>query len=288
MTQTIPKFELFFALPPELRERILQELCVCPDAVFRINVLTRPYTPGKSPFEASDQDAPDWAFRWPPRELPLPLDLFLTNSQLYQEAAAIFYMQNTFVGLCMARRSNDADPGLASRETGLIASEVARPARMHIRRLRLIVVKCGGFFENDICPKVAEMILSGSLRDLTINLMSPLPRPKAVLTSPFRALFRLLADPDLETASLKTDSRSSDHGARVGARWSWEREENTDFKARTDALDQEGTQMHFVGRFILRSRKFVEVDLNELLDAYKDEDDALRIRRVDYAARRMW
>jgi hypothetical protein len=285
MGSQLPIFEYFFDLPPELRERILQELCICPHQVFLVNSPKAHY-PGRSTGGNSIRNAaPLIQDIKPVRNCSLPLNLFLVNSQLYQEASAIFYSQNRFHGLCWARRT-DADPSLVGRKSGLITSEAARSARMRIRRLMLTISRCGGFFEKEICRNVSDMILHGSLRDLTINLMAELPRPGEALNRPFRALYRLLADPDLEKATLNVHYDSAVVGASTINGWSWELKETNRLMA---GCEEEQPGLLQVGdSFDTVQFKMLEVNLEELLGSYKDEDEALRIRRVGDEGMQLW
>jgi hypothetical protein len=290
MAAALAKFELFFSLPPEIRERILQELCIRSDGVFRINGPIRSCSRPLDNSGLSDKDTlnSEESELQAAEDKSLPLGLFLANSQLYQEASAIFYTQNRFSGLCMVRRP-DADECFAGRDRGLVTGEASRPARMRIRKLTLTVLKCGGFFMDGILPNVADMVLHGALRELRVDLMAHLPRPHAVLSPPFRALFRLLADPDLEAVLLRSKTNSSSSSSTRDEMWDWERSAlDADQSSLDSGLDWDLAEISYVGRLRLSNCQMVTVDLDEVLDAYKDEDDRLRIRRVDDQRFRLW
>lgn len=211
--QPAPVFKYFFDLPPELREKILWLVCVYPGG-----------------FHVGTMDA--------------PVDLFLANQQMYQEASAVFYAQNVFCAQLPPRRLRR---GREDATDSLLCSAPARPARMRIRTLELSISRCGDHLANHVVPRLREMVLAGALRELKVlqtGLGGWFDPSKGVgparPSRPFAALLRLLADPDLRRVALRF--------------WSGGRKQN-------------GTYA-------------VDVDLTEMLSRLGDGDEELRILKI--------
>ncbi|KAI0126578.1 hypothetical protein BJ170DRAFT_629221 [Xylariales sp. AK1849] len=183
----------FFDLPAELREAILANLVLLPSSISALRPVSR------------DDEA---------RPPAILADLLLVCSQMYQEVSAIFYTQNRFHIDLGPRTVLDQ-----LTEEGQLLSAQGQDARRRIRNLTLRMRRIGGDFERHIVPALSDMILCGSLRNLEINILSqsrgrqkmsctsvlpmqggpnPLEATGLFHTSPFQALLRLLADPDLE------------------------------------------------------------------------------------------
>jgi hypothetical protein len=184
----------FFDLPGELRAAVLQHLVLAASNL---------------PTVRSGNDA-----------APIvSTDLFLVCSQMYQEASGIFYTQNRFVIDLGTRRLCEQ-----ITEEGQLLSPQGQDARRRIRTLILSMKRIGGNFEAVIAPALSDMILCGSLRNLEIRFLPQNYGPKQgvvnrvqnggewashpaeagdlATTAPFRALLRLLGDPDLERVEL--------------------------------------------------------------------------------------
>lgn len=184
----------FFDLPGELRATILEHLVLSASDI---------------PAVRSGNDVAPIA----------PTDLFLACSQMYQEASGIFYTQNRFVIDLGTRRLCEQ-----IAEEGQLLSPQGQDARRRIRTLTLSMKRIGGNFEVVIAPALSDMILSGSLRNLEIRFLPqnyglkqgvvnrvqnggewgshPAEAGNLATTAPFRALLRLLGDPDLERVEL--------------------------------------------------------------------------------------
>jgi hypothetical protein len=180
----------FFDLPAELREVVFKHLLLSPDGI----------------------DVQEFDGLW-------LLDIFLVNMQMYQEASAVFYGQNQFTLDLRYSRLDDV-----YTKPGSFMGPRAVDARRRIRRLRLLHRRVGGDFEKEIDPILTDMVLSGSLRGLDLRLdlaafskRGPSSRfattflraqacniNRLMTTSPYQALFRLLADPDLQAVELWT------------------------------------------------------------------------------------
>ncbi|XXH05672.1 hypothetical protein Hte_012107 [Hypoxylon texense] len=170
----------FFDLPPELRCAILTHLLVS-DSTVMLHSAT--------------------LFGPPLSELAGILDVFLVSAQMYQEASAVFYAENGFILNAQSHRL----PGHLTGPGGFL-SEEGQHARRRVRRLTVFLTRVGGEFERVLGPALSDMVLNGSLRDLSLYLGPPSWRARAnrsadpdmVQRPPFQALLRLLSDPYLE------------------------------------------------------------------------------------------
>lgn len=190
----------WFDLPGELRIAVLEYLVVSPGMDDDVN--TNLYAKAE-------------AVLMVPVDMAPVIDLLLVCSQMYQEASAIFYDQNRF-------HLNLGSRKLLHQITqeGLFSPH-GQARRRRIRNLSLIFRRMGGFFDKTIEPVVSDMVLCGNLRNLEIRFMPQnfgkmrmssdqnvswrASQPDAVdlvYTSPFQALLKLLADPDLDKAEL--------------------------------------------------------------------------------------
>ncbi|KAI0200877.1 hypothetical protein F4808DRAFT_450597 [Astrocystis sublimbata] len=173
----------FFDLPAELRTSILSYLMISNDGVFLHNCTL---------------------FGRTPLGRVTVLHTFLVSIQMYQEASAIFYGQNRFTLNCQSHRL----PAHLTNPGGFLSLQ-GEDARRRVHSLSLYLTRVGGEFENILAPAIADMILSGSLRNLKICLGQPNLHPgtsgpdiNMMARLPFQALLSLLADPDLQHVGL--------------------------------------------------------------------------------------
>ncbi|KAI0158197.1 hypothetical protein GGR57DRAFT_38827 [Xylariaceae sp. FL1272] len=172
----------FFDLPAELRTNILSHLLVSKKGVVLHNRTL---------------------FGSPVDKYLYILCIFLVNVQMYQEASAIFYNQNQFV---LNAQSHRLPTHLKS--PGGFLSQGGQDGRRRVHTLALLLTRVGGEFEDILAPAISDMILRGSLRRLKICLGPPTSHPtkgpgcNILSRSPFKALLRLLADPDLHHVEL--------------------------------------------------------------------------------------
>ncbi|KAL7620401.1 hypothetical protein AAE478_009396 [Parahypoxylon ruwenzoriense] len=176
----------FFDLPAELRRAILTQLLV-------LDCIVLP----KQTFSP-----------------PGPLNVFLVNMQMYQEASAIFYSQNDFTLNVRAHRL----PMHLTTQGGFLSQE-GRDARRRVRNLTLRLTRVGRDFKDVVGPALSDMVLCGSLRVLNVRLgsssrmppefasqmvpLDPVHDPDFMRWPPFQALLKLLADPYLEVAKFE-------------------------------------------------------------------------------------
>ncbi|KAG7140851.1 hypothetical protein HYQ45_002568 [Verticillium longisporum] len=240
-----PEFDRFFDLPPEIREDIISYLTTAPDLI-PLNPLT-PFT-------------------------PFPHDLFLSHPLLHATASLLYYTSNTFILDLTAHARAATERALADPYHNILLTP---SARRRIRHLTFRPARLGTAFTTLVLPALTDMILAGRLRHLTVlmpvrrprgpvapNRPAPPPTPTeraedaAFASSPaFRALLRLLADPDLETARLTV---------LAAHRPLW------------CAFHDEGAACCFAGR----GRGVADVDWRALAAECAGEDPELHIARV--------
>ncbi|OTB04445.1 hypothetical protein M426DRAFT_11592 [Hypoxylon sp. CI-4A] len=237
----------FLDLPPELRSAILTQVLVSESSILLY----------------------DTTFLHPPLDAPSSfLNVFLVNTQLYQEASPIFYSQNLFTLNAHSHRL----PAHLTRRGGFL-SEEGRDARRRVRSLSLFISRVGGEFERVLGPAMSDMVLSGNLRDLRLRLGPPstvgagrVPDPDVVHRPPFQALLRLLADPYLETAELFV--------WKVHSAVFCPFHQNGGPETRPD----NGESVSEQGLAILRSSSgWVELDWKAIVDAYGEGQQIVRI-----------
>lgn len=191
-------FDKFFDLPLEIRDQIISYLCIVPDPI---------------------QIGPTVD-----TEIPFPHELLLSHPLLYTAGSALFYEQNRFI-LNLRSRPRAAIERAICDDTPWLLNNAG--ARRRIKFLELSPGRLGNIFQTHISPAVADMILNGTLRHLKLVLY-PTSTDKVIFnddhvgaqlkraaltrrddafaqSKPFKALLRLLADPDLETAELYVD-----------------------------------------------------------------------------------
>ncbi|KAK3694863.1 hypothetical protein B0T22DRAFT_84837 [Podospora appendiculata] len=199
------RFHYFFDLPAELRELILQHICLFPDGIL---------VGGNSHNDAAGP----------------PLDLFLASSRLMREASDIYYGQNTFHFDCRRSRLSQLSAALVDPDTGLLDSLAARPARRRIRAVVVYVRRLGALLGNVVIPALRNMVLDGGLRALDVRVEQKLFchsvglvfsrtaerfSPGSLVRGggnvaaappigmPFRMLLGLLADPYLDSTHVR-------------------------------------------------------------------------------------
>ncbi|KAF9875787.1 hypothetical protein CkaCkLH20_06719 [Colletotrichum karsti] len=194
-------FDKFFDLPLEIRDQIISYLCLIPNPI---------------------QVGPT-----ADSEIPFPHSLLLSHPLLYGPGSAVFYEQNRFVLNLNNKPRAAVERAVCNPATPWLLNNPR--ARRRVRHLELSPGRLGTVFQTHISPAVADMILNGSLRHLKLVLYGTstdnvtlnhypggagVQQRRAAMTrrddaftrsEPFRALLRLLADPDLETAELYVD-----------------------------------------------------------------------------------
>lgn len=192
-------FGKFFDLPLEIRDQIISYLCLLPNPIQI------------GPTEAA--------------EIPFPHHLLLSHPLLYSAGSTLFYEQNRFVlNLQTGPRAAVERAICDTSVPWLLGNE---RARRRLRYLELSPGRLGNVFLAHVSPAIADMILNGALRHLKLVLY-PTSADKVVFnqnaadaqsrraaitrrddafarSQPFKALLRLLADPDLDTAELYVD-----------------------------------------------------------------------------------
>lgn len=196
----------FFDLPSELRTTILEQLVVLPKGHdFTNSHVPLPVHTGEDTGEV------------------VLMDIFLVCLQMYQEASAIFYTQNTFRIHLGNRKACDH-----LVEDGRLLSAHCQDARRRIRNLTVYLKRVGGGVTSLLEPVLTDMILHGSLRNLELRV---LPQGRqyqrqgrmvmgyehykdvgragvqvssilTVYSSPWQVLLRVMGDPDLEKVEL--------------------------------------------------------------------------------------
>ncbi|KAH6650911.1 hypothetical protein F5144DRAFT_66918 [Chaetomium tenue] len=242
-TQT---FKCFFDLPVELREQILSYICIFPTdilvgsgpggrCVARIPAAADVTQHGDQDQrhdyddEAKKEDPVDYDYADP------PTNLFLASPLLYREAGDLYYTRNTFLfpfilpSSCSPgrRRTRHRSPHRPRHQQfgvdallRLLTHPDTTNARRRIRAAVVVVRDVGTQLQNVIVPALTDMVLSGALRRLCVDVMESAPPSGPLLsfkdgpggelvysfgdgvgdggTNPaLRALLALLADPGL-------------------------------------------------------------------------------------------
>lgn len=274
-------FSYFFDLPPEIREQILQYLCIYPKGI-------------EVGHAASDRDADKpqplsaWAEWYEPRAptiIQYVLDLFLVNLQFYRETSAIYFGQNVFHLHAVGRRNKGSQ--LLDPTAGLLAAEAFRPSRRRIRHAVLHLRRLSGQFQTDVAPALFDMILNGNLRILEFHFAPPFssswnlhastvgvtdPSPAYLAQSrPFKELMRLLTDPDLERAGVAVSA------ARHWRLWCSLHAKPCNSRGHEQpCLSTWGA----VGRRGASEDEMLDVDVGQLIAQYGEIGDQLRIFKV--------
>ncbi|RYP69819.1 hypothetical protein DL769_005171 [Monosporascus sp. CRB-8-3] len=230
----------FFDLPPELRETILSHLLVSPTGIHINGNYNKNHPHNhnhyhyrhhrrnwnhhhhhqQGPLDSDsepDGDSHDDDLTTPPRPPPRwPLPYFLAGTQMYREASGVFYARNEFVLDVPARHLSESP---LFHRAGFLGPSAGR---RRVRRLTLVLRRPGGEFADLLAPVLSDMVLCGSLRHLSVHVRvarqghtgstAPTPRTSAdnrelMRSPPYRALFALLSDPDLETVELWASRR---------------------------------------------------------------------------------
>ena len=158
----------FLDLPPEIREKIYILVC------------------HTSRYIALDSPTAHTSF---------PLNLLLTNSQLYHEVRPFYFSSNAF-SIIVRRRNDDWDYFL---------SPSFLDNRRQIQSLQITLLRWGtkNFFTEALIPVLEDCILNGRLRILEVRInQKHLEFMEG--SRNFRALGKLLHDPYLQSGTLKT------------------------------------------------------------------------------------
>lgn len=220
-------FDFFFDLPGELREQILGHLLVKPDGIkFGSFPEAVPHPVEYSENDGSDDDqdrcdrddSPSW-----------PLNYFLVSQTFNREATAIYFRENTFYLWASGRKRAGTTRGFDSQamksfedtshserrkilpaicpaacEVLLNTPEWAR-SRERIRSIVLYIGRPRGALDQNVFQPLSDMILAGGLKSLEVRMYDYSSRPVSFLASiPMQWLYRLLSDPDLDEARLRT------------------------------------------------------------------------------------
>ena len=179
----------FLDLPPEIREKIYILISTSPTPYILLNASTAHTT--------------------------FPLNLLLTNAQIYHESRPLYFSTNAF-SISLNRHIEDWDyfllPSFCDN-------------RRQIRVLRLNILRWGtkDFFAKKLLPVLEDCILNGRLRDLEVRMRYTwVLRPLGGNESILRGLKSLLRDPYLERGVLMAGEVWSDgvYGEPLG-RFEW-------------------------------------------------------------------
>ncbi|KAI0384094.1 hypothetical protein F5Y04DRAFT_235648 [Hypomontagnella monticulosa] len=200
------------------------------------------------------------------------LNVFLVNTQMYQEASAIFYSQNLFT---LNAHSHRLPVHLTKR--GGFLSEEGQGARRRVRNLKLYLTRVGGEFERVLGPALSDMLLKGCLRELKLHLGPPsdrianrIPDPDMVQRPPFQALLNLLADPYLERVNLFA------WRVHLTVFCPFHKKMSSTMKKDAESVDDQGLA-------ILRNGPdWVELDWKALVDVYGAGQKIVRIGERSY------
>ncbi|KAK0630033.1 hypothetical protein B0T17DRAFT_527344 [Bombardia bombarda] len=273
-------FAYFFDLPPELREQILQHLCLFPNGVF-IGTHRIPTSPISGPGRRVRAAAP-------------PVNMFLASPVLYHEAGRIYYGQNTFSLDCRPSRLTRLHDLLARAETGLLTSAGARVSRHRMRSVVVYICRLGSLLQDCIIPALADMVLSGALKRVDFRLEESVGMPMVMTAShlptsasttsnepgfvsaPFQALLRLLVDPDMEDTHLRVAARS--HPQFWGQYYMHCQSDGLGRQRKKQQQQQQQSLAFHDGD--VEAADWVEVDVNKLLERYGGSAAEFRITRV--------
>ncbi|KAI1358701.1 hypothetical protein F5Y08DRAFT_332892 [Xylaria arbuscula] len=240
----------FFDLPAELRTNILSYLLISKYGIVLYNCTL---------FGLTGTDRVTFLY------------IFLVNTQMYQEASAIFYSRNRFI---LNGQSHRLPAHLT--KTGGFLSPQGQDARRRVRTLFLYLTRVGGEFENVLAPALSDMILVGSLRSLRICVGPPSSRVSGLnvnlmTTSPFQALLNLLSDPDLHHVELCVWKVHWNIFCRF--------HENLEIAAKgktSETVDDHGLAT------IRGYSDWVQLDWEALVEAFRSGEPVMKIRDVDF------
>ncbi len=159
----------FLELPPEIREKIYMLLCTSPNSYILINA--------------------------PSAHAVFPIDLLLTNVQIYHELRPLYFTSNNF-SISILRHNDN---------WSYFLSPSWLDNRRQIRTLRLNIIRWGSkdFFNKSLVPVLEDCILNGRLRNLEIRTREGwMQMMTGKGNTNWRALRNLLKDPYLEHAVL--------------------------------------------------------------------------------------
>jgi len=164
----------FLDLPPEIRDKIYTYVCASPHKSI--------------PLDHADAHS------------TFPLNLLLTNQQIYQEARPIYFTSNSFS--LVIRRNNHWD---------YILEPKWQDNLRQIRKIKITALRWGtkDFFCNSVAPALEDCILNGHLRSLDVVIKKSYLKIFRTLGGgmggyqPWRALKKLCEDPYLEHVGLR-------------------------------------------------------------------------------------
>ncbi|KAK3984885.1 hypothetical protein QBC44DRAFT_7552 [Cladorrhinum sp. PSN332] len=308
------KFYRFFDLPRELRDQILEEVCLFPNGVVvhckdlivsavaaPAEALVRQYMAWdeeKNSIEDDDEEGGMAVIEAAP-----PLDLFLSGSdELYQSAMEIYYGRNTFhldlrrlvrVGSQAHLRQEGLGKRLSQSQRLLMSPGkgrmMVRSLDIYCRRLSAIGL---------VVPSLKEMVLGASLRKLQVRILevagdrsrvweqfraaSMWTRTELTTTPVFKELIELLADPDLEMRRMKIGKDAHS--------WVWcpyheqGKTEMQEYSVRPGGVEEEYkisacAPSYTDGR--LSSNDWLEIDLPKVLKAFGGDAAEFKVVKVD-------
>ncbi|KAK4229703.1 hypothetical protein QBC38DRAFT_83812 [Podospora fimiseda] len=302
------KFYRFFDLPRELRDQILEEICLFPNGVVvhyqdlvvspadvPAEILVRQYMSHEEEKNSQEDEEGDLAIV----EAGPPLDLFLCGcEEIHQSAMEIYYGRNTFhldlrrlvkVGSrthSLGRRLSQSQRFLMSPGKGRI---MIRSLDIYCRRFSAIGL---------VIPSLKEMVLGASLRKLQFRILevarkrsrvweqfrtaSMWTRTELTSTPVFKELVELLADPDLKSPRLKV-GKDAHH-------WAWcpyheeGKTEKQEYSVRPAGVEERiisACAPSYTTDGRLSSNDWLDIDLSKLLKACGGDAAEFKVVKVD-------
>ncbi|KAK4181054.1 hypothetical protein QBC36DRAFT_176325 [Triangularia setosa] len=233
------KFHYFFDLPPELREQIIEHVCLHPRGIYvrnDLNITTRG-VPEPTSWELFHDPQTFNPYMTGP-----PVDLMLACAELYRVASEVYYGRNKFhVRLASPRRQlavqhyHDKLVWGPEKVGRLLLGRCAlqnaggmgptEGARLRLRHIVVRIERLGAHMEKELIPALGYMALNGRLRNLEVEVSLGNQNPRHLMPLPLmgfrlrpqdtrrtteltgnpvmKALLVVLMDPDLEKASMK-------------------------------------------------------------------------------------
>ncbi|KAK4647577.1 uncharacterized protein QC761_102665 [Podospora bellae-mahoneyi] len=240
------KFHYFFDLPPEIREQIVEHVCLHPGGVY----VTNGHVISARGVGQTARDFLNDPTAFEPYVAGPPVNMMLTCTELYRIASGIYYGRNMFHLRLASQRSKTLKTdqhGIRKvlMKTGKVDRLLLRSSdtqddgnlgsvegpRLSLRHVLVRIDRFGGaYLENKLIPALGYMILNGRLRRLEVEVplgneglvrcVSPhyglfAPPQDAMRTTMslrrnpvMKALLVVLSDPYLEKASMRV--RKSD------------------------------------------------------------------------------
>ncbi|KAK0666140.1 hypothetical protein QBC41DRAFT_326434 [Cercophora samala] len=314
------KFYYFFDLPPELREQIVEHVCLHPGGVHVINgqdITTRG-------IRHTVWDLFNDPTTFNPYVVGPPVNLMLACTELYRVASGIYYGRNVFhLRLAHQRRKTQkidrhGNPRLVTKagkiDGLLLGSSDAQDEsnmgsiegpRLSLRHVVVRIERFGGtYLEKKLIPALGYMVLNGRLRRLEVEVplgnaslvgqVSPrysvferqqdaARRTMALRQNPvMKALLVVLSDPYLEKASMRV------HTSDSPSFWCQCHAPEVGWGEKSEDKPPMCFLKHLAGETCCRRRfnnfekKFwAEVDIPKLVQACGIDSDRLRIKTVE-------